>query len=158
MSPTYDCGQVIGRRLPLLRFAPVRARLRVGALLLAVCQLMLVVTTTAVLASRASAPPTATVSADDDCTCEHSAGVMCPMHRPSKTSSAKTRPAPSRTLRSFVSCEESASFVVPGYGALAPPESIQRAPQPAADAAARVAFAQHPARVDSPPDFPPPRA
>jgi len=134
----------------------VRARLRIGALVLAVCQVVLAGTATVVLASTSS--KTATVAPDDDCTCEHSAGVMCPMHRPSKTSPAKTRPAPSKALRSFVSCDEPAYLMVPGYGALAPPESIQTAPLPAADAAAPAALAQHPVRVASLPDPPPPRA
>ena len=57
----------------------VRARAALYALLVAVCQFGLSVSASAVMLTAAHGSITAVAEAD--CSCEHSAAVMCPMHR-----------------------------------------------------------------------------
>ena len=62
------------------------------ALFAAVCQLSLAVGASTIM--LASTPPGASTVAEDDCSCEHSAAVMCPMHR-----RPTSRPIPPGTPR-----------------------------------------------------------
>jgi hypothetical protein len=121
------------------------------ALLLAVCQLSLSLSASAIM--LASTPPGVATVAEDECSCEHSAATMCPMHRRSAP-----RPLPAGTPRWCGAGDDSIFALVPVYGTLAAPEPVHRvlAPSPTRRTFSR--SADRPVGLESPPDNPPPRA
>jgi hypothetical protein len=129
----------------------LRAAGRRYALVLAMCQLAVVVSATAVLLSS---PQFAglTVAAGDECECDHATAVMCPMHR--KTSS---RPVPADAPRWCKGVDGATYAVMPVLGALAPPERLAQLALLTALSPIASSPDQAPLALDRPPDSPPPR-
>jgi hypothetical protein len=121
------------------------------ALAVAVCQLAVLCSSTIMLAASARSAALA-VSAGEECSCEHTAGVICPMHRKSST-----RPAPQNAPRWCKGADGGTFAVLPSLGALAMPERIVELVLAHAGSAARAFPAETPTLVDHPPDSPPPR-
>jgi len=122
------------------------------ALAVAVCQVAVVFSATSLLA--ASTPSTALhVAADEQCSCDHSTGVMCPMHRRSSS-----RPAPANAPRWCKGVDGSSYALVPALGTLALPERVAQLMPAATAPAAPAPRRDAPRPVARPPDSPPPRA
>jgi hypothetical protein len=92
------------------------------------------------------------VGADEECSCDHSTAVMCPMHR--KTTS---RPVPANTPRWCKGIDTSNYAVLPVLGALALPERVEAFTLPSVESSAPDARAESVRLLDHPPDSPPPR-
>ena len=122
------------------------------ALLLAVCQVAAVCSATLVLAATLQGGA-ATVAADEECRCEHSTAVMCPMHRRSSS-----RPVPANAPRWCTGVDDSAYGVLPVLGGLALPERIAQVARPNIESLASAPLAEAPRPLARPPDSPPPRA
>jgi hypothetical protein len=129
----------------------VRARLVRYALALAVCQVVAVCSATIVLAAAPHAG--AAVAVDEECRCEHSAGVMCPMHRRSSS-----RPVPADAPRWCQGVDDTAFAVPPAFGAFALLERIALHTPTAVESLAPAFRAEAPRPLARPPDSPPPRA
>ena len=122
------------------------------ALVVVVCQVAVLSSTTIVLA--ASTPSGAlTVAAVEECSCEHTAGVMCPMHRRSSS-----RPAPSNGPRWCSGADASSYAVLPAFGQLAMPEHLAQFAFAITESTAPAPRIEAPRPFDRPPDSPPPRA
>lgn len=115
------------------------------------CQVAGLLSATIVLAA-APAGGDAAVTADEECRCEHSAAVMCPMHKRSSP-----RP-PGNAPRWCAGVGDSAYAVLPVLGTLALPERVAplACPDHGSRAASVVSLA--PRSLGVPPDSPPPRA
>ena len=121
------------------------------ALALAMCHVAVLCSATIVLA--ATPPAGGTTVGADDCSCEHSTAVMCPMHRKSTS-----RPVPANTPRWCKGADASTFAVLPVLGTLALPERIARMLLPLVESPAAAVSAGAPRSLDRPPDSPPPRA
>ena len=130
----------------------VRALAGAYALALAVCQVAVVASATIVLASSLRSG-TLGVAADEECSCDHAAGVMCPMHRRSSP-----RPAPANGPRWCKGVDDSTYAVIPALGTLALPERVALLVRPVTPVLATAHPAEAPVPLDRPPDSPPPRA
>ena len=129
----------------------LRARAPRFALALVVCQLAALSFSTLVLA--ASQPPGAlTVGAHEECSCDHTTGVMCPMHRRSAS-----RPIPANVPRWCKGVDGSTYAVLPVLGTLAMPERVALFAVPAVESTPPAFRAASPRPLDHPPDNPPPR-
>lgn len=122
------------------------------ALALAMCHVAVLCSATIVLAATPRADGV-TVGADEECDCEHSTAVMCPMHRKSSS-----RPVPANTPRWCKGVDGSTYAVLPVLGALALPERIAQLELPLVEPHAAAVSAEVPRFLDRPPDSPPPRA
>jgi hypothetical protein len=122
------------------------------ALAVALCQLAVLCASTITVAASARSAALA-VSAGEACSCEHTAGVMCPMHRKSSP-----RPAPANTPRWCKGVDGSSYAVLPAFGALGLPEGITQLLLPITEGFAPAVHADAPRALHSPPDSPPPRA
>jgi hypothetical protein len=100
-----------------------------------------------------AAAPHAGAVVEEECRCEHSAGVMCPMHRRSSS-----RPVPVDAPRWCTGVDDSIFAVVPVFGALAMPERAAHLLPHDVESAAPLFRAGGPRPLDRPPDSPPPRA
>ena len=129
----------------------LRARAALYALLVAACQLSLAAGASTIM--LASTPPGASTVAEDDCSCEHSAAVMCPMHR-----RPASRPIPPGTPRWCGAGDDSVFALLPVLGALTVPEPVQGILEPSSVPLTLSRTAVHPVRLAHPPDSPPPRA
>jgi hypothetical protein len=127
----------------------LRARVARYAVALAVCQLAMVCSATIALAST----PHQRAAVEEECRCEHTAGVMCPMHRKSSS-----RPVPADAPRWCQGADDSALAVLPALGALALPERIALLTPTTLESPAPAFRAEAPRPLDRPPDSPPPRA
>jgi hypothetical protein len=118
------------------------------AVALAVCQVVMgsatIVTATTLQAGG--------LAVDEECRCEHSAGVMCPMHRKSSS-----RPVPLDAPRWCQGADDSALAVLPTFGTLALPERVARLTPPVVASPAPALRAEAPRPLARPPDSPPPR-
>ena len=122
------------------------------ALAVAVCQVAVLCSSTLVLA--ASTPSSgAQVTADEECSCDHSTGVMCPMHR-----RASSRPAPTNAPRWCKGVDGSSYAVLPVLGTLAMPEHVAQFVLAITESAAPAVRIKAPRPLTRPPDSPPPRA
>ena len=121
------------------------------ALAVAVCQLAVLSSSTLVLAASRQAGAL-TVGAAEECSCEHTPGVMCPMHRRSTS-----RPAPADAPRWCKGVDNSTFAVLPAFGALAMPERVAPLARPVGESPAPAFVAGAPRPLDRPPDSPPPR-
>jgi hypothetical protein len=130
----------------------LRAHAARCALAVAVCQVAVLCSTTVALG--ASTPSGAVhVTADEECTCDHSAGVMCPMHR-----RASSRPAPTNAPRWCKGVDGSSYAVVPVLGTLVLPERVAQLTPGISESAAPAPRSASPRPLARPPDSPPPRA
>jgi hypothetical protein len=130
----------------------LRAHAARGALAVAVCQVAVLCSTTIVLA--ASTPSSAVrVTADEECSCDHSTGVMCPMHR-----RGGSRPAPTNAPRWCKGVDGSSYAVVPALGTLALPERVAQLAPGISESTAPAPRTSAPRPLARPPDSPPPRA
>jgi hypothetical protein len=129
----------------------LRARLVRYAVALAVCQVVAVCSATIVLAAAPHAGGAA-VALDEECRCEHSAGVMCPMHRRSSS-----RPVPADAPRWCQGTDDAAFAVLPALGTLALPERIAPLTPTTVESLAPAFRAEAPRPLARPPDSPPPR-
>jgi len=133
-------------------FRHVRALASRYALAAAVCQIAVVCSTTMVLA--ASTPSSAThVTAGEACSCDHSTGVMCPMHR-----SASSRPAPTNAPRWCKGVDGSSYAVLPVLGTLALGERVAQLVAGITESTAHAPRTEARRLLARPPDSPPPRA
>jgi len=121
------------------------------ALAAAVCQVAVVCSTTMVLASMPSSA--AHVTAGEECSCDHSTGVMCPMHR-----RASSHPAPANAPRWCKGVDGSSYAVLPVLGTLAPGERVALLAPGITESAAHAPGTEAPRPLARPPDSPPPRA
>jgi hypothetical protein len=121
------------------------------ALALALCQVIAACAGTIVLAASPRAGGDV-VSADEECNCEHSSGVMCPMHRRSSS-----RPIPADAPRWCTGLDDSVFAVLPVFGALALPERIAHLARPELEPLVTAPRPGAPRSLDRPPDSPPPR-
>jgi hypothetical protein len=119
---------------------------------MALCQVAMVCSATIVLAA-APHMGGAAVAVAEECSCDHSTAVMCPMHRRSSS-----RPVPANAPRWCAGVDGSACAVVPVLGTLAPPEHVAQFTSPNLDLLAPAPRAAAPRPLDRPPDSPPPRA
>ena len=122
------------------------------ALALAICHVAVLCSATIVLAATPRAGGT-TVGADEECSCDHSTAVMCPMHRKSTS-----RPAPANAPRWCKGIDTSTYAVLPVLGALALPERVVAFVLPIVESSAPDARAASVRLLGHPPDSPPPRA
>jgi hypothetical protein len=122
------------------------------ALAVVVCQLAVLCSSTITLAASPRSG-TLAVGAAEACSCDHTAGVMCPMHRKSSA-----RPAPTNGPRWCKGADGAAFAVLPSLGALAMPERLVELVLSFAESAAPVSSADAPRLLARPPDSPPPRA
>lgn len=130
----------------------LRARAGRYALAVAVCQVAVLSASTIVLAASPH-DGSLHVAAGEECTCDHTSGVMCPMHK-----RAGARPVPANAPRWCKGVDDSSFAVLPALGALALPEQLtELLPQVTATAVAAI-HADAPRLLDRPPDSPPPRA
>ena len=130
----------------------LRVRVARFALAVAVCQLAVLCSSTLVLATS-HAPGASTVSTGEECSCDHTAGVMCPMHRKSSS-----RPVPANAPRWCTGADGSTWAVLPALGMLAMPEGIAQLLPSIVESRVAASAAAAPAPLDRPPDNPPPRA
>jgi hypothetical protein len=114
---------------------------------LAVCQVA-TMASAAVLAAMPAAG-TSSVSAHEECTCDHVAGVMCPMHRRSSNPNGP---------RWCAAGDASIYLLLPGLNAPALPVRVATLAAPPIESEAPAPFAEAPLPLASPPDSPPPRA
>ena len=131
---------------------PLRLHAARYALAIAVCQLAVLGSSTITLAASARSAALA-VNAGEECSCEHTAGVMCPMHR-----NSSSRPAPTNGPRWCNGVDGGAFAVLPSLGALAMPERIVELALSFAESAAPAFGTDSPPLLARPPDNPPPRA
>ena len=130
----------------------LRAHAARCALAVAVCQVAVLCSTTIALA--ASTPSGAVqVTADEECSCDHSTGVMCPMHR-----RASSRPAPTNAPRWCKGVDGSSYAVVPVLGTLALPERLAQFVPAIVESTSPAPRAETLRPFDRPPDSPPPRS
>ena len=127
----------------------VRSHIVRYAVALAVCQVLAVCSATIVLAST----PHERAAVEEECRCEHSVGVMCPMHRRNSS-----RPVPADAPRWCQGADGSAFAVLPAVGTLALPERIALLTPTAVESLAPAFRAEAPRPLARPPDSPPPRA
>jgi len=128
-----------------------RALAGVYALAAAVCQVAVLSSTTMVLAASPQYSAV-TVAADEECSCDHSSGVMCPMHQRSTS-----RPGPANGPRWCKGVDGSSYAVLPVLGTLALPERVAPPLHSIVESAAPVPRAAAPRLLVRPPDSPPPR-
>lgn len=128
----------------------LRARLVRYAVALAVCQVAMVCSATIVLAAAPHGG--AAVAVDEECRCEHSAGVMCPMHRRSSS-----RPVPVDAPRWCQGVDDSVLAALPVLGTLALPERIAPLIPTAVESLVPAFRAEAPRPLARPPGSPPPR-
>lgn len=121
------------------------------ALAVAVCQVAVLSASTMVLAAT---PHNGAlhIGADEECTCDHTAGVMCPMHK-----RASSRPAPTNAPRWCKGVDDSSFAVLPVLGVLALPERVVQLLLVITESTAPAFRAEAPRLLDRPPDSPPPR-
>jgi hypothetical protein len=130
----------------------LRARAAHYALAVAVCQVAVLCSTTIALA--ASTPSSVVhVTAGEECSCDHSTGVMCPMHR-----RGSSRPAPTNAPRWCKGVDASSYAVVPALGTLALPERVAQLAPGISESTAPASRTASPRPLARPPDSPPPRA
>jgi hypothetical protein len=130
----------------------LRAHAARCALAVAVCQVALVCSATMVLA--ASTPSSAVhVTADEECSCDHSTGVMCPMHR-----RASSRPTPTNAPRWCKGVDGSSYAVLPVLGTLSLPERVLQLAPAITESTVPAPRTVAPRPLAHPPDSPPPRA
>jgi len=122
------------------------------ALALAMCHVAVLCSATIVTAATPRAGGT-TVGADEECSCDHSTAVMCPMHRKSTS-----RQMPANTPRWCKGVDGSTYAVLPVLGTLALPERVVAFVLPVVESSAPDAHAESVRLLDHPPDSPPPRA
>ena len=122
------------------------------ALALAMCHVAVLCSATIVLAATPAAGGLS-VGADEECSCDHSTAVMCPMHRKSTS-----RPVPANAPRWCKGIDTSTYAVLPVLGTLALPERIAQLVLPILEASATAFNAGAARSLDRPPDSPPPRA
>lgn len=122
------------------------------ALAVAVCQVAVLSTSTIVLAASPH-DGSLHVAAGEECTCDHTAGVMCPMHK-----RASSRPAPSNAPRWCKGVDGSSYAVLPVLGTLALPERVAELLLSFETTPVLAPRAQAALPLDRPPDSPPPRA
>ena len=133
-------------------FRHFRARAARWALAVAVCQVAVIGSATIVLA--ASMPSSGVhLTAGEECSCDHSTGVMCPMHR-----RASSRPAPTNAPRWCKGVDGSSYAVLPVLGTLAMPEHVAQFVLAITESAAPAVRIKAPRPLTRPPDSPPPRA
>jgi hypothetical protein len=125
----------------------VRALAGRCAIVLAVSQVVTMASATILAALPSSS--TASVSAHEECTCDHAAGVMCPMHR---RSSSPNGP------RWCAAGDASIYFLLPGLNAPALPVRVAGLAPPTFESVAPALSVGVPLALASPPDSPPPRA
>jgi hypothetical protein len=123
------------------------------ALLVVLCQLGLVIAPSVALAAHHLQSGTARVAAAEECTCEHEAGVMCPMHRRSAP-----RPIPAGAPRWCGAGDASLFALAPVLGALVPPEPLHEAALIPLVTPGSPFANDSLLRLDRSPDSPPPRA
>jgi hypothetical protein len=123
------------------------------AWLVAVCQLALVIIPSAAIAAHQLQSGRASIAAEEECTCEHEAGVMCPMHRRSAP-----RPIPAGAPRWCGAGDDSLFALAPVLGALVAPEPIQTTVLTLPVVPLHTHDAARLLLLDRPPDSPPPRA
>jgi hypothetical protein len=128
----------------------LRAHVVRYAVALAVCQALAVCSATIVLAAAPHAG--GALAVEEECTCEHSAGVMCPMHRRSSS-----RPVPVDAPKWCQGVDDSLLAALPVLGTLALPERIAQLVPTAVESLAPSFRAEAPRPLDRPPDSPPPR-
>ena len=104
--------------------------------------------TSATILAAMPSSSTSSVSAHEECTCDHVAGVMCPMHR---RSSSPNGP------RWCAAGDASIYFLLPGLNAPALPARVATLAAPTSESVAPASCAEVPLPLDSPPDSPPPR-
>jgi len=122
------------------------------ALAVAVCQVAVLCSSTLVLA--ASTPSSgAQVTADEECSCDHSTGVMCPMHR-----RASSRPAPTNAPRWCKGVDGSSYAVLPVLGTFALGERVAQLVAGITESTAHAPRPEARRLLARPPDSPPPRA
>ena len=122
------------------------------ALAVAVCQVAVLCSSTLVLA--ASTPSSGVhLTAGEECSCDHSTGVMCPMHR-----RGSSRPAPTNGPRWCKGVDSSSYAVLPVLGTLSLPESIAPFVCAVTESTAPAPCSKPPRPLPRPPDSPPPRA
>ena len=129
----------------------LRARAALYALLVAACHLSLAVTASTIMLTTAR--PGMAVVAGDDCTCDHSAARMCPMHQ-----RTAPRPVPAGTPRWCGAGADSIFALIPVLGALTVPEPVLQSLAPSGTTLTLAATGERPVRPARPPDSPPPRA
>ena len=129
----------------------VRARVVRYAVALAVCQVLAVCSAAIVLAATPAAGA-ATIAADEECSCDHSTAVMCPMHRRSSS-----RPVPANAPRWCAGVDDSAFAVLPALGMLAMPERVAQLLRPNFEPLVAARRGEAPRPLARPPDSPPPR-
>jgi hypothetical protein len=117
------------------------------AIVLAVCQVATIASVT-LLAALPSAGASS-VSSHEECTCDHVAGVMCPMHR--RSSSPKGP-------RWCAAGDASIYLLLPGLNAPAMPLRVATLAPPISESVAPARSAGIALTLASPPDSPPPRA
>jgi len=122
------------------------------ALAVALCQLAVLCSSTITLAASVRSAALA-VSAGEECSCDHTAGVMCPMHRKSSP-----RPAPTNGPRWCNGVNGDTFALLPSIGALAMPERVAHFQPSIVESVAPALRADAPRLLDRPPDNPPPRA
>ena len=127
-----------------------RTQAALYALLAAMCQLGVAMSASTVMLTSAR---TGAAIVADECSCDHSAAVMCPMHRRSAP-----RPLPAGTPRWCGAGDDSVFALVPTLGALGAPEAFQQILPPSSVPLAFALHADRPVRTARPPDNPPPRA
>lgn len=102
----------------------------------------------------ASRPSSAAhVTAGEECSCDHSTGVMCPMHR-----RGSSRPAPTNAPRWCQGVDGSSYAVLPVLGTLSLPERVVQLAPGVTESTAPAPLTVAPRPLDHPPDSPPPRA
>ena len=117
------------------------------AIVLAVSQVLTMASATILAAMPSSS--TSSVSAHEECTCDHVAGVMCPMHR---RSSHPNGP------RWCAAGDASIFFLLPALNAPALPVRVAVLAPPTFESVAPTPSVGVPLALASPPDSPPPRA
>ena len=114
-------------------------------MVLAVCQIATVASPTVL----AAVPAASSIAAHEECTCDHSTGVMCPMHRRAQHPNAP-RLCSGLDLATYA--------LLPGSHPLAMPLSVAQLSHPPAEAFVPAPAAETPLPLARPPDSPPPRA
>jgi hypothetical protein len=133
-----------------------RHRVVVWALALVACQVVAAGVAPVVLACRAESTGAA-IGSDEECTCAHTPGAVCPMHQAQKTKKSDARPDQPRWCNG---CADPADAIVPMHltgPASLPGAGLQIDRPDRSEAQALVAAAPLPA-VDRTPVAPPPRS
>ena len=121
------------------------------ALAVAVCQVAVLSASTIVLAATPHSGALH-VAADEECTCDHTAGVMCPMHK-----RASSRPVPTNAPRWCSGAADSTFALIPVLGNFALPERVAELVLTVTESAMPARRVEAPRLLDRPPDSPPPR-